>query len=303
MNNFYEKVLCFLIIFSLPYLSVDAQQLPIFNQNKASLNPAYISSGYFKYNTPTTASIRYRHQWTEVKDAPRTLLATFSHLDEENSFSYGGDFISDQTGPTGFIGVYGRANYGIQLTNDFILSFGLKAGATQYRVKGNDLNFLEGGDLASNNITKLYPDFSLGTMLYWQENYYLGFSIPQVFSLDLTFKDDANDYDVQRVRHYYGTAGARFDLGSDSWLEGSVEARYVQNIPLYLSAEITYEFRQIFWIGVTGSNAKELGMSIGAIANVGGSQLVKFGYSFTNFYQSYGSNFGAVHEFGVRFYL
>jgi len=127
MNNFYEKVLCFLIIFSLPYLSVDAQQLPIFNQNKASLNPAYISSGYFKYNTPTTASIRYRHQWTEVKDAPRTLLATFSHLDEENSFSYGGDFISDQTGPTGFIGVYGRANYGIQLTNDFILSFGFLA--------------------------------------------------------------------------------------------------------------------------------------------------------------------------------
>ena len=304
MKDFYQKFLYFFILFSLPYLSLDAQQLPLFNQNRASLNPAYISSGYFKYNAPTFASIRYRHQWTKVKDAPRTLLATFSHLDEENSFSYGGDFISDETGPTGFIGVYGRANYGIQLTNELLLSFGLKGGATQYRVKGNELHFLNAGDLANNNVTKLYPDFSLGAMLYWQENYYIGFSVPQIFSLDLTFKDAPNEYNVQRVRHYYGIAGARFDLGSDSWLEGSVETRYVQNIPFYLNSEIAYEFRQIFWIGISGSTSKELGMSIGAIANVGSnSNLIKIGYNITNFFQSYGPNFGTVHEFGVHFYL
>lgn len=304
MNQIYRTILLFVWIFSGLCLPGQAQQLPIFNQNKANLNPAYISSGYFKYNAPTTVSVNYRYQWTKLKGGPKTLLGNFSHFNDETRLSFGGNFISDKTGPTGFIGAYGSVGYGIQINSDLLLSFGLRGGATQYRVRGDELQFLMEGDLANNNVTKIYPDFSLGTMLYWREHYYIGFSVPQLFSLDLTFKDDINEYNIQRVRHYYGIAGARFELDDNTWLEGSVEAKYVEDIPFYLSAKIDYEFRQIFWLELNGSTSRELGIGFGAIANVGSnSNLIKFGYTFSNFFQTYNSQFGTVHEVGVQFYL
>lgn len=304
MKYYYRGILFVLWISFLSYSQMNAQQLPLFNQHRTSLNPAYITSGFFKYNMPTTVAVKYRHQWTKVEGAPRTVLANFYHLNEEKRFSFGGDFISDETGPTGFTGIYGRASYTIKLSRDLLLSFGLRGGATQYRVQGDNLQFLVEGDLANNNASKIYPDFSLGTMLYWQENYFVGFSIPQIFALDLTFKDDINRYNMQRVRHYYGIAGARFDLGNDSWFESSVEARYVRTVPFYVSAKAEYEFRQIFWINAVGSSSKEFGIGFGAIANIGtNSNLVKFGYNFSNFFQAYGPDFGTVHELSVRLHL
>ena len=167
MKKCFRGILSLWFVLFLQQLTLNAQQLPLFNQNVSSVNPANISSGYFKYNAPTTAAIRYRHQWTKVEDAPRTLLANFQHFDEERRFSFGGEFISDKTGPTGFIGITGRAGYAIPLSRDLLLSFGLSGGTTQYRVRGNELNFLVQGDLAANNVTKIFPDFSFGTMLYW----------------------------------------------------------------------------------------------------------------------------------------
>lgn len=304
MNKKYRNILWFVWIFLFQCLLGQAQQLPLFNQNRAHLNPAYIASGYFKYNAPTTVSVQYRYQWTKLKAAPKTLLGNFSHFDEETRFSFGGNFISDKTGPTGFIGVYGSAGYGIQINRDLLLSFGLRGGATQYRVRGDELQFLMEGDLANNNVAKIYPDFSLGTMLYWKENYYIGFSVPQLFALNLGFKDDVNEYNVERVRHYYGIAGARFDLGDNTWLEGSVEAKYVQDVPFYVSAKLEYEFRQIFWMELSGSSSREIGLGLGAIATVGNnSNLIKFGYTFSNFFQTYSPQFGTVHEVGIQFYL
>ncbi len=304
MNYNYRSILLFIWILIGQCLPGQAQQLPLFNQDRAHLNPAYISSGYFKYNAPTNISLRYRYQWSKLKGAPKTFLGSFSHFDEATRFSFGGNLISDKTGPTGFTGVYGSAGYGIQLSKDLLLSFGLRGGATQYRVRGNELEFLTPGDLANNNVTVIYPDFSFGTMLYWQEHYYIGFSVPQIFSLNLAFKDNTDEYKIERVRHYYGIVGARFDVGDDSWLEGSVEGKYVENVPFYVNSKIEFEFRQIFWIELNGSTAREFGLGLGGIAIVGNnSNLIKFGYTFSNFFQSYGSQFGNVHEVGVQFYL
>lgn len=296
---------CNLIVIFIMFLqnyTAQAQQLPLINQNRESLNPAFISSDYFKFDLSSNATLRYRQQWTDVKGAPRTILGSFTHFDEDNSFSYGGDLIHDETGPTGFSGVYGRASYAFELSRDLLLSAGLKGGVVQYRVKGNELNFLEPGDIANNSITKLFPDFSLGAMLYYQKHYYLGFSVPQVLGLDLEFKDDADEYSVERVRHYYGIIGARFDLGDGSWIEASSEARFVEDIPFYINGRLQFDFRDLFWVAANTSSSKEFGAEIGVLRYIGtNSNLLRFGYSFSNFFQKYGPHFGVVHELGASF--
>jgi len=160
------------------------------------------------------------------------------------------------------------------------------------------------------------PQTILGTFSHFEEdlNFMFGgdvihdetgptgfFSVPQVFGLDLEFKDDVKDYKIQRVQHYYGIIGARFDLEDETWLEVSSQAAYTANVPFYIGGRAELEFRHLFWIAANGSSAKEAGIGIGAIMDVGAnSNVLKFGYTFSNYFQEYGSHFGTVHELGAR---
>ncbi|MFT6706715.1 MAG: type IX secretion system PorP/SprF family membrane protein [Flavobacteriales bacterium] len=300
MKYFYSFI-CTTIVLLFCNSVLFAQQIPLLNQSAENLNPAYLSQDYYKYDLPTAATLRYRNQWTGIKGAPQTILGSFSHFEEDLNFMFGGDIIHDETGPTGFTGIYGKAGYALKLSKEFLLTVGAKGGLVQYRVRGDELTFLEAGDIANENVTKLFPDFSVGAMLYYDKNYYIGFSVPQVFGLDLEFKGDVKDYNIQRVQHYYGIIGARFDLEDETWLEVSSQAAYTANVSFYMGGRLEFEFRHLFWIAANGSSAKEAGIGVGAIMDVGmNSNVLKFGYTFSNYFQEYGSHFGTVHELGAR---
>ena len=296
---------CFLIIavFFLQSEVSYGQQLPLLNQSRESANPANLSSNYFKYNTPTTINLRYRYQWTRLEDAPQTLMGSFTHFAEDFNFIYGANIIKDQTGPTGFTGVYGRAGYLLELSDDLALSIGIQGGIVNYTVRGDELNFLEEGDVANTEISTIYPDFSLGTMLYYKDNYYLGFSVPQILGLNLEFKDDVNDYNIERVRHYYGIIGGRFEIDDESYLEISSEARYVEDVPFYINGRVEYEYERLFFISAGGSSSREINLGLGVIGDIGAGNVLRVGYTFSNFFQSYGPNFGTVHEINASFSL
>ncbi|MFK7771161.1 MAG: PorP/SprF family type IX secretion system membrane protein [Saprospiraceae bacterium] len=299
-----RNILLALLIFFIFQNEMIAQQLPLINQNRQTLNPSFIHSGFFKYELPSNLSLRFRSQWTKHEDMPITVVGDFSHWNEEYSFLTGGEIINDKTGPTSFTGLFGKAAYGIELGEEMLLTIGLKGGVLQYRVNGADLNFFESGDIASTNVTKIFPDFSVGTTLYFQEKYYLGFSVPQTFGLNLKFRTDENNFNIERVQHYYGILGARFSLENDSWIETSSEVRYVQNIPFYVNAKLMYDYQEMFWLGVSGSNTREFGVDLGIILNIGtDSHILRCGYSFTNFFQEFGPHFGSTHEIGFSYSL
>lgn len=298
MKNIWFTLLAFFIFQN----EIVAQQLPLINQNRQTLNPAFIHSDYFKHELPTNLSLRLRSQWTKHEDMPITVVGDFSHWNEEYSFLTGGEIINDKTGPTSFTGLFGKAAYGIELGDDMLLTIGLKGGVLQYRVKGAELNFFEEGDIAQSNVTKIFPDFSIGTTLNFNEKYYLGFSIPQTFGLNLNFRTGENDFNIKRVQHYYGIAGARFSLDNGSWVETSSEVRYVQNVPFYINARLMYDYQEMFWLGVSASNTKEFSVDLGIILNLGfNNQILRCGYSFTNFFQEFGPHFGSTHEIGFSY--
>ena len=275
------------------------QQLPFFSQNQDTYNPAAINGDYYKYNLPTQAGIRYRYQWTQVEGAPRTLNAHFSHWNEDYNVSFGGNLISDQTGPTSFTAAYGKAAYGIQINRDWMVTAGMTGGIVQYRVDGDKLHFLEPGEVENGALTKIFPDFGVGATVFFEEKYYFGVNVPQVFGLDLNFPDEQRDVKTTRVRHYYANAGAYLELHEDSFLEPEIALRYVENAPLLLTAQISYIYQGLFWIGVNGTSARATGIDVGVMWNTINSNIFKLGYAFNNHFQSYGANFGATHEIGL----
>ena len=275
------------------------QQLPFFSQNQDNYIPASINGDYHKYNLPTQAGIRYRYQWMQIEGAPRTLNAHFSHWDEDYKISYGGNLISDQTGPTSFTGIYGKAAYGIEINSDWLVTAGLTGGIVQYRVSGDELNLLESEAIENGTMTKLYPDFGAGVTAYFDERYYVGLSIPQVFGLNLNFRDEQNNVNTKRVRHYYANAGAYFKLYKGSFLDPVIEVRYVENTPLLISAQLRYTYREVFWVGINGTSSQAAGVDAGIMWNTTNNNILKFGYSLTNYFQTYGPRFGSTHEIGL----
>jgi len=152
----------YLIILILPL--VNGQQLPLLQQQIEHRNPAFVPANFQKYDYATQASIAYNHQWIGLEDAPRTVSADFTNWNDDFSLLYGGNIIHDETGPTQFTGVSGKIGYGIQLSRNWLLTSAIKGGLVQYRIEGDQLNFLDPGDFTQAGTSKLYPDISLGLL-------------------------------------------------------------------------------------------------------------------------------------------
>jgi len=293
------QILVFLsVLFCFSKQSI-GQQLPFFSQNQDTYNPAAINGDYFKYHMPTQAGIRYRYQWMQVEGSPRTLNAHFSHWNEDYNLSVGGNLISDQTGPTSYTGIYGNAAYGIELNRDWMITAGLTGGIVQYRVNGDELHFLEPGEAQNGALTKMFPDVGAGATIYFDEKYYFGVNVPQVFGLNLDFRNAQNSVNTTRVRHYYANAGAYIELYDGSFIEPAAEVRYVENTPLLIAAQLRYTYKEVFWVGINGTSARAAGVDGGVMWDTNGNNIFKLGYALTNYFQSYGPNFGSTHEIGL----
>ena len=285
-----------------------SQQLPIFTQYQEAyslLNPAAISSNYLKYDLNMTTNALYRYQWVGIEGAPRTLIASHEYLNEDYNFLVGGSITNDQTGPTGFIGLMGRFSYLIQLSRNSFISTGVSAGVVQYRVKGDELDFFEQDEVEAAGLNAYRPDFAFGAVWYYMPNrgnrYFAGISIPQTFGFNLAFRTDDNEFNIQRVRHYYAFGGVQFALDNDSWIETDVWLKYVENVPFHFDVNFRYEYRRTFWVGAGGSMAGAAHLETGVIWDIDGGSYLRIGYGYDHFFTRYSPAFGDAHELKVAY--
>ena len=219
--------------------------------------------------------------------------------------------MNDQTGPTGFTGLYGRIA-GV-LTNDAEVggvSLGLALGGVQYRLKTSLLTLKDPDDIrASEDRMKLYPDLSIGAFWYqkfgdFSDDYvYAGLSVPQMMGLDLSIADVDKALQYKRVQHYYASAGWYHFFGDGTFIEPSVWVKYVKNTPINVDFNLRYQAANTFWVGagssVSGNIHAELGVILGK--NIGFDSNFSVGYGFDYSTQSYGSFVGTTHEINLSY--
>lgn len=292
------RPICFFLFFLVAQLTF-GQQLPIFSQYQEGdhfTNPALLSNSLLKHDLYSTASLVYRNQWTGVEDAPRTSMGRFEQWNDDCNLFYGGSLIYDETGPTSLMGLYGKMGYGVEINRNWMLSVALSGGIVQYRIKASDLNFLEEGDIAQNNEVRLYPDLGAGAVLYFEKKYFIGFSVPQIIGLNTAFNDTNNDFNIERIRHYYMTAGGLFPI-DENWIELSFYGKYVPNVPTLVGVNFRYDREEMFWIGAGGSTAGAVSLEAGLIFDIGNYwSLLRVGYGLTNYFSEFNLNYGFVHE-------
>ncbi|MEL7123669.1 MAG: PorP/SprF family type IX secretion system membrane protein [Bacteroidota bacterium] len=297
---------------------LQAQQLSLFTQyreNAAIINPAALESDFLAFGHNATIGVSYRAQWVGLSGAPTTQTLRGSYLNTEWSgvtLMAGGHLINDQTGPTGFTGLYGRV--AAILTNDVQvggLILGLSAGFVQYRVNASEILLQDPNDvLGTVDQTQGYPDIGAGLYFYQtiggprgEDYFYAGVSVPQVFGLDLAFQNDAGEYNIQRVQHIYGMLGMYKFFDNGGFLEPSVWVKSVSGAPINADVNLRYQMPSALWIGAGGATSGtahlEGGLTIGEDA--GFTNTLRIGYGFDYSFSSFGPAAGSTHEVNLSF--
>ena len=311
MNKLILAVICLLSA-----VILQAQQIPLFTQYRevqGAINPASINYDFFTDRHKTSFGMSIRRQWTDISNAPTTQILRGEHFMADRSgvaMLMGGYLMNDQTGPTGFTGLYGR--FATVFTSDAEysgLSIGLSAGAVQYRVKTSEIKLHDPNDIrALTDRQQLYPDIGAGIFYYqrmdglFDEDYfYTGFSVPQLMGLDIEFPDADSKFSTKRVQHFFGNVGWYHFVGDNSFIEPSAYVKYAPNVPLNIDLNVRYQMASSLWLGVGTSLKGKIHAETGVILgkSMGMSSNFKIGYGFDYSFQSYGPYVGTTHEFNL----
>ena len=310
-----------IFVFACAFLNAtQAQQIPLFTQYREMqgvINPAAINHGFFTDHHTGSVGVSFRRQWVDIQGPPTTQILRGEYFAADHSgvtVLAGGYLMNDQTGPTGFTGLYGRIAGVITPDAEYGgLSIGLAVGGVQYRVKTSEVKLHDADDIRANqDRTQFYPDLSIGAFWYQRldgtadEDYvYAGASVPQIMGLDLSVPTGFGSQSVrlQRVRHYYAQAGWYHFFGEGTFVEPSIWVRYLPNAPLSIDMNVRYQAGGNFWIGAGGSIQgmihAEAGIIIGK--NLGYDSNIKFGYGFDYSTRTYGPFVGSTHEVNLSF--
>ncbi len=289
-----------------------AQQLPLLSQLQESagvLNPAAVPSAYMQFGHNLQIVATHHNQWAQLEGHPRTSqVAGTLFLDEYEGVAplVGAYAIHDQTGPSGFTGLYGKIA-GV-ITGDAYeggLSLGLQAGVNQYRLNISELVLRDEETLyAAEDANQVSPDVGVGIFAYKRLDHamvYVGFSAPQLLGLNLNFQGADGNIASQRYRHYYAQLGGLMPLGDDGFIEPAAIVRFVPGVPINVRATARYQSAAALFVGLGGSSSRSAHGEIGFTLGDRDSKLFRIGYGFDYAFRSYGSYAGATHELNLSY--
>ena len=284
-----------------------SQQSPLYSQymlNGFLLNPAVAGSeGY------TSVNLTAREQWVGFQDGPGTYALSFQHRIQKKSHISRSHSVRRRKNLNATGGKVGLGVYVFNHTNGAVertgikatyayhirlaqsqLSFGLSLVAYQFRLDDDKIRL----EIAEDNLwsgahkSVLIPDADAG-VYFNARNYWVGFSVDQMFESILKFGDAGYDQFVME-RNYYLMGGYDFEINRDLILSPTTLVKYAENGKLQADISGKFFFQQMYWGGLT----YRTGQTIIVMAGVSVDRFI-FGYAF-----DIGLNSIMKHSFGTH---
>lgn len=290
-----------------------AQQLPLYSlyrEHSFVLNPGIAGS-----EDHGIGALSYRQQWTKIEGAPKTLSASYRTPIYKRNIGVGAHLVNDITGPTSFTGLTGAVSYHIDFKkiNPFHwarflrkskISIGLSFSMYQYRLDANQLLLDQPNDQAinSSNNSKFLPNAGLG-VYYYYDKFFLGYSIPTVIPLDVSFNEGTTISNLKREIHHYLVVGGKIPFGESYkptlTLEPMVWFKQVKGAPWQIDANVRLNFKNIFWVGAGFRSSMTVLANAGVIIKDG----LHIGYAFDQQVSDTRAYIGSSHEFLISYHL
>ena len=141
--------------------------------NTISINPAYAGS-----RGVMSIFALHRTQWVGLDGAPTTNATSINTPISNSNLGLGLSFVNDKIGPTNENTISVDLSYTIPTSENFKLSFGMKATANLFNLNANKLNPVDQGDPQFQNLRNVFtPNIGAG-IYYHSDKAYLGLSVP-----------------------------------------------------------------------------------------------------------------------------
>jgi type IX secretion system PorP/SprF family membrane protein len=237
-----KKIIVLFICFvSLNVVAQQDAQSSMYFFNPLNYNPAYAGSrGSLNFTGV------HRSQWVGWEGAPTTEFLSIHTPLAQKRIGIGGNISYDKIGSRSNFSAMANFAYHLRLNSkDLRLSFGASAGINANQYNFNGLVVTDQLDPAYINSNRsMAPNFGAGAYLYSKKGY-LGFSIPRL--LQKSIDNETSNSILQR--HYYLATGYVFAINSIFDLKPSVLAKYTQNAPITIDANLSAHLYNKFWIG------------------------------------------------------
>lgn len=289
-----KKLRCLILILVSSFQLYGQQDILVsqYMFNPLLLNPAYSGSKDYMM-----ATLLYRRQWVNFEGSPETQVASLHGPLGLTHFGWGVLLSHDKIGVTDRTDAYLNASYQLPLSAKWKLGVGLRAGGGYYSYRNSDLVYWDEGDpaFAGDRVSRFLPNVGAGAFLY-SEKFYAGLSVPTVISYDpgtsLSIDLSGGEVVPHQVRHYYGTAGAVFELNQDVVIKPSVLVKYVSNAPLEGDFNLNFLLARTVWIG----GSYRTGDSFVGLVELQLSRKLRIGYSYDFTFTAMKSYSNGSHE-------
>jgi type IX secretion system PorP/SprF family membrane protein len=258
------------------WADVQAQQKPVLSQYMFSglvLNPAY--AGRHEY---TTFTGMYRDQWVNVPGSPTLSTFTAQTGVKGKPIGMGMMISSDRIGVHSNTSAYASYAYYIQFRNGAKFSMGLQGGVDYLQSDWTKLDLppdQQDDRLFSGGESQLFPNFGTG-LFYFNQNYYLGLSVPYLLTNRKRLTDDILFSDVRHSRNYYFTGGVVLDINDVLKFKPSFLLRLEDNMPVAVDLNANLYYNEIIDIGISYRQ----GDSAIGILGLQLNEYVKFSYAY-----------------------
>lgn len=234
--------LVLMLLSGIGFAQQDAQYTQ-YMYNTVAVNPAYAG-------TRETVNIfgLYRAQWVGLDGAPQT--ANFSvNSPIGKNLGLGVSFVNDRIGPQDENNIAVDFSYSVPLSENYKLSFGVKASGSLLNVDFNKVSYDDKTDIAFQNSVdnKFLPNIGAGIYLHSNKGY-LGFSAPYIIEND--HYDKSSTLIATEKIHYYGIAGYVFDLSPSLQFKPSVLTKVVEGAPLQLDLSGNFLINEKLTLGL-----------------------------------------------------
>ncbi len=286
------------VILGVAFNTAIAQQDPnysFYRYNMNLYNPAYAGSG-----EGADLVLGLRSQWAGVEGAPESQSAIFG-MPVGSKVGLGVSILNDKTFIETQTWLAVDFSYHIQLDDDNLLYFGLKASANSYDANTQGLltyGVGQDGTLLDYE-SRFTPNVGAGVYLK-NERYFVSLSAPKILSPERLQEREGNAYlGVDRM-HAYLAGGYDFDLGNNMILQAMAMIRYVDASPLSYEATGIFDFGSRFKLGASYRYDESLGGLF--LFEVG--QGFNLGYAYETAIQNEVNNLdNGTHELFMRFAL
>ena len=260
--------------------------------NTININPAYAGS-----RGVMSIFGLHRTQWVGLDGAPTTNAFSINTPINNSNLGLGVSFVNDKIGPTSDNTISADLSYTIQTSEEFKLSFGIKASGNLFNLDVNRLNPADANDPNLQNFDNEFsPNFGAGIYLH-SDKMYFGLSVPN-FLQDSKYNDNEVAVFQERM-NFYAIGGYVFDISPSVKFKPAFLTKVVTGSPLQVDASANFLFFYKLMLGA----AYRWDAAISALAGFQVTDGLFIGYSYdreTTELRNYNSG---SHEVFLRFEL